>query len=309
MIDLFGNDSEYIYHVNIYADEIQGKVCPYTKNLWNYIGIIIEDLDRPLLKDIIDKRYRENFDKTSEYFEKNNKIVHWSEIRTADTKNICKRWLEYIMNPVESKGKFYSYILGLNDSLLKKEEFDENDEFNSKYNRFFRSAVLYALKTFFNGEKVVVENIFHEVGQQQNNKYFPWNIFIKLGNEKNISFNCQKINFLCKDHNKNERSNLIQLCDVILGISTSIIHGIEKSKATVKYREELLNLYLQLFKDLNENPYDKNNCYEYFNRIIIRFFPKQESDLNDIARLSNQFYFKRELYYLEQKSKQNLLIF
>ena len=44
MKDLFGNNKiESNIHVNVYADEIQGKVCPGTKHLWNYIGIIVED--------------------------------------------------------------------------------------------------------------------------------------------------------------------------------------------------------------------------------------------------------------------------
>jgi hypothetical protein len=195
--DLFGKELTYKpVSVNIYADEIQGRVCPYTGNLWNYIGILIEDLDNPLLDNIIYERFMGNFEKGSRYYEMNNKVVHWCEIRIADTKNICKRWFEFILNPEKSRKKFYSYILGLNDSYLKREEFDSADEFNSKYNRFFRSAVLYALKTIFNGGNVVVENIFHEEGQQQFNQYFPWHIIYKLGGKDNISFNCEKITFL-----------------------------------------------------------------------------------------------------------------
>jgi len=73
----------------IYADEIYAKKCPYTKHLWHYIGIIIENLEMPLINDIIDIRYIKNFDQRSHYYDKNNNIVHWSKIRTADTKNIC----------------------------------------------------------------------------------------------------------------------------------------------------------------------------------------------------------------------------
>ncbi len=48
-----------------------------------------------MLADIIRERYMGNFDEQSKYFEMNNKIVHWCQIRTADTKNICRRWFEY----------------------------------------------------------------------------------------------------------------------------------------------------------------------------------------------------------------------
>lgn len=71
------------------------KKCPCTGYSWHYIGIIVEDLSTNMLADIIRERYMGNFDEQSKYFEMNNKIVHWCQIRTADTKNICRRWFEY----------------------------------------------------------------------------------------------------------------------------------------------------------------------------------------------------------------------
>lgn len=35
---------EDLIEVNIYADEIQSKECPYTKEQWFYIGVIVEDV-------------------------------------------------------------------------------------------------------------------------------------------------------------------------------------------------------------------------------------------------------------------------
>ncbi|MDA3780282.1 MAG: hypothetical protein PF487_08735, partial [Bacteroidales bacterium] len=254
MKELFGNKIiEKPVRVNIYADEIQSKVCPISNNKWHYIGLIVENLDHPLLENIICKRFIGNYDKKSRYYDKNNKIVHWSEIRIADTKNICKRWFKYILNPDQSKNTFYSYIFGLNDSKLIREEFDINDEFNSKYNRFFRSAILYSLKTFFPKKNIIVENIFHEEGQQQNNQYFPWHCIYKLKKFENITFQCNEISFLPKDHKKNKLSNIIQLCDSVLGVSTSIIHGIKKSNKS-KYREELADIYSPLLQRLIEKP-------------------------------------------------------
>jgi len=310
MRDLFGNNihGERPVHVNLYADEVQGRRCPFSGAVWNYIGVVVEDIAHPLLDDIIYERFIGNFDQQSRYYDMNNRTVHWSEIHSKDSKNICKRWFEYILNPDKSRNKFFCYILGLNDSYLAKEEFDTEDEFNSKYNRFFRSAVSYSLKTFFGDKKVIVENIFHEEGQQSYNQYFPWHIIHKLKREKAISFNCAEVIFLPKDHKKDERSNLIQLCDAVLGVSASIIHGIKKSKAS-KYREELANLYIHLFKRIIENPKNRSSRFEYHNRIMIRFFPRERTTLNDERRLLNQFYSKRPLYYLEQKSGQERLDF
>jgi len=302
--DLFGNEIyQKTVRINIYADEVYGKECPYSKNIWHYIGIIIENLESPLIDDIVSKRFMDNFDQDSPYYHKNNKIVHWSEIRTADAKNICKRWFEYILDPNKSRKTFYSCILGLNDSNLNKDEFDTEDDFNSKYNRFFRSTVLYAIKTFFNGKQVNVENIYHEEGQQHYNNYFPWYTIYKLKQEENIQFNCDEITFLPKDHKIDRRSNIIQLCDTILGVSTSIIHGIEKSKAS-KYREELADQYCDMFRKIIDNPRNKNSQYEYYNRIIINFFPKEITAPDDIRRNMHQFYSCRPLFYIEQNSGQ-----
>ncbi len=62
--------------INIYADEIQLKKCPYTNEKWIYIGIVVEDLSNPLLKDIIEERFCNNFDKKCPYYASNNRIIH-----------------------------------------------------------------------------------------------------------------------------------------------------------------------------------------------------------------------------------------
>lgn len=298
MRDLFGKSHvRKSISINIYADEIFSKTCPLCGDNWFYIGLLVEDLSNPLLGDIIQERFKGNLDKSSKYYEKNNKIVHWSEIRSADTKNICKRWFEYILTPHESRKKIYSYILGINNSKLEKEKFDVKDEFNSKYNRFFRSAVLYALKTFFPNQKIFVKNIFHEEGTQRSHEFFPWHCIYKLKRKDDITFNCQIIKFLPKDHRKKKESNLIQLCDCILGASTSIIHGINESKNS-KYREELAKIYYPLFSRVIYNSKNKTSRYSHYNRIIARFFPRVRVVFdNDYKCLNNNFFVKRKLFY------------
>ncbi len=309
MKDLFENEIQNKpSEVNIYADEVISKKCPYTKDRWHYIGIIVEDYNNSLLDDIIAQRYCNNFDKNSSYYKKNNKIIHWAEIKSADETNIIKRWFEYILNPTKSKTKFYSYILGINDSLLNKEDFDSHQEFNSKYNRFFRSAIRYALKCFFPNRKIIIKNIYHERGEQQIHKYFPWHVIYKLKEEEPefFTFETKEIIFLPKDHNINEKSNIIQLCDCILGASVSLLDGIEKSNRA-QYRIELDEIYLPLFKRMIENPSNARSSYKHSNRIMIRFFPKEKTMPDDIKRLTNQFYTDRKIKYLEDISGQEKL--
>lgn len=303
--DIFGNEiAEEPVEVNIYCDEIQSKKCPETKEEWFYIGIVVEDVSNPLLSDIISERFCGNLDKNSPFFKKNNRIIHWSEINDADTKNICKRWFEYILTPEKSEKKFYAYILGVNDSKLNREEFASKSSFNSKYNRFFRSALLYALKTFFPNKKIIVRNVFHESGQQEHHEYFHWHCIYKIQKkEELIEFKCKEIVPLPKDHKIDERSNLLQLCDAFMGACTSIIHGIKESKAS-KYREELMDLLLPLVERMMRNPKNLNSRYKYANRIMIAFFPKEKTRPDDIRRVKNQFFTERHLHYLETKSGQ-----
>lgn len=306
--DLFGNEIiDKPIRVNIYADEIFKKECPYTKDEWFYIGIILEKLDNSLLDDILIERFCNNFDRTSIYFEKNNKIVHWNEIRIADTKNICMRWFKYILESNRSRNKFFSYILGINNSKLNIEEFDIHNKFNSIYNRFFRSAILYALKTLFPKKQIIIENIYHEEGQQEFHKYFPWHCIYKIDQkEENMIFRCSEIKFLPKDHKKDKRSNLIQLSDTFMGACIGIIHGIHKSKKS-KYREELMDCILPLVQRMIKEPKNKNSHYQHANRIMIRFFPNQNTKPDDIRRVFNHFYSNRKLYYLNAKNIQLMI--
>jgi len=296
-VDLFGkNIKAEPLKINIYADEIQPKECSTTKQKWFYIGIIVESLANPLLDDIVAERYCGNIDKNSAYFIKNDRALHWSEISDADTKNIAERWLKYIMTPDKSRNKFYCYILGINDSLLSKDEFGGKD-FTNRYNRFFRSCVLYALKCFFPFRNIVIENIYHEEGPQSQHEYFPWHIINKFSEkQKNIEFNCSKIEFLPKSHRNDKKSNIVQLVDLFMGVTTSIIHGVEDSKAT-EYRKPLMDLAVPLVQRMIDAPKNRNSNFQYANRIMIAFFPKTKSEPGDRQRLTQQFFTKRDLVY------------
>jgi len=161
-----------------------------------------------------------------------------------------------------------------------------------------------ALKTMFSSKEIIVNGIYHEEGQQKYHDYFPWHCIYKIESiDDKIRFNCNEIVFLPKDHKKDENSNLIQLTDLFLGVCTSSLHGIEKSKRS-HYREELMQIFLPLFKRMIDEPYNKNSSYKHSNRIMIRFFPKEKLAPDDIRRLMNQFYCKRRIFFLEKKSGQ-----
>ncbi len=299
MINLFGEKIiENPLAVNIYADEsMDRKDC--NGNNWDYICIIIEREDNPLLPAIKSERFLNNFDFSSPYYLKNNKILHWSEIYSADEKNICKRWFEFIVNSCKSSGKFYCYILGLNETYLNDYEFDKNDRFNSIYNRFFRTAIEYALKCFFGTRKIIVNGIYHEQGIQQNSLLFNWHSIFKLSNE--FEFKCNSICFLPKDHKQDEKSNILQLCDCFLGAVINIIHGLKCAKSKKSsYKKDLLDIILPLVEELTSV-----NCLnrkdKFSDSVLIRFFPKDHTDKDSPKRQTNLFYCSRDLKYKKDK--------
>lgn len=309
--DLFGNSIiEKPIEVNIYADEAMDRKCPYSGNNWHYICLIVERLDKPLLEDIIKKRHCDsnpndgNYQQ-SPYFEKNNKIIHWTDLRSADEKNICQRWFNYILDPNKSAEKFYCYILGLNESFLNQDEFDKKQKFNSIYNRFFRTAISYGLKCFFGGKKVIVKNIYHEQGQQQDHEYFYWHPVDKLSNEESDFFSFEKttITFLTKDHTQKPESNILQLCDCFLGAVVNIVHGLESyDSSRSKYKLELLKNLSELVNGMVNESNNLKSSYQHANRIMIRFFPKEKTEKDSLQRYTNQFYTKRKLKFIEDVS-------
>lgn len=305
--DLFGNQvKEKTVEVNIYADEAMDRKCPYTGNNWHYTCLIVERLDNPLLDEIIslrhcgfnpdDESYRQN-----EYFDKNNKIIHWVDLSSADEKNICKRWFDFILNPNKSEQKFFCYILGINESFLNPDEFDKNKKFNSIYNRFFRTAIEYSLKCFFNGKKVIIKKIYHEQGQQQHSR-FKWHPIDKLSEEEQVLFHfeCKNIQFLGKDHTVDARSNILQLCDCFLGAVVNIIHGLENHDSKrARSKIDILKNLLPLVGSMTDKRYGKNSEYVNGNRIMIRFFPKSKTQQDTLERKTNQFYTNRRLKFKE----------
>jgi len=308
--NIFSSRIKKIKRVNIYADEVQNCKDSNTGDLWHYIGLIIEDLDFPLLPEIIKLRYCGLKDEKTPYFEKNNITLHWVDTRSIDEQNIYKRWLHYILNPDKktynqpscfevspSKKTFYSYVLGINSSKLNPSEFATKNKFCSEYNRFFRTAILGSLKYFFPKKKIIVNNIFHEVGSQEKHEYFPWYSIYKIDKEyRDILFLKNKIEFVGKDTNKNEKSNMLQLCDFILGLNVNVFHGLEKSNRS-NYKKPLLDIYLPLCDRLINKPKNKNSSYKYCNRISVSFFPKEKKKVTDFRRYPNQFYKKRPLVY------------
>ena len=297
--DIFGNSTEkpkldpVLVNVNIYADEIQSVVHSLNGEEWIYTGAIYEIKQTPILPDLIRERYCQYKPNWEKHTEKNDTDIHWSYLKDdLNKKFIVKRWLAYILNDCLEDRKFRFSLFGINLSNLNRNEFGDKQLFNTIYNRFFRSMLLYSLKKLFDNKIVVVDNIYHERGQQVKHEYFDWHTIYKLDQDENLNFSTRNIQFLPKSHRDDQRSNVLELCDVLLGIFKDVHLGINYDTYPSTKKEILDSEFTQelLIKRLVKNPGNPNSKYGYADRFNISLFPNKQSEPDTIFRRTDHFY-------------------
>ena len=307
MEDLFWNSTSKPIELNIYADESKSR----RDSNWDerhYICIIIDNLtNEPLLTSIENVRFNNNRSNNN-FYEKNNKIIHRCDISSADEKNICKRWFQYILD--NKIWNFYCAVLWINVSLLSNESF-WCKSFNVIYNRFFRTVIIYAIKKYFHWYNVVIKNIFHEKWEQEDYDIFSTHSIKKINTLcENINVECDEIIFLWKDHRNNRHANLLQLCDAYLWAVINILDWCEdyKSKRFLNNKKELIDMMLPLIERLITKPKNKNSSFNYYKHQSISFFPEKWDNLwwelnkELVEKYISKFYTIRSLKYKEDMS-------
>lgn len=306
LLDLFGNpvDTGKAIRVNVYADEVWETKHHITGETWIYTAALYERTDKPVLSSVISTRYCTEKDGWEEYRDKNDTDIHWAELgKDRNKKFVVERWLKLIRDDCFSNRKFYFSLSGINLTNLNLNEFDEKQRLNSVYNRFFRAMLKYSLKKFF-GSGVVVENIYHEQGSQQNHSFFDWHTIFKLDQDEHLNFNCDRIEFLPKSHRDDMRSNMLQLCDILIGIYKDSHCGLPESLKN-ESRREILNsdITQELFiKRILRKPKNINSNYGYANRFHLSFFPKINTSPDSIKRFANNYYENHEIVFASENN-------
>lgn len=308
MRDLFQNEVGDEVEVNIYADEIWDVEHSVTKEKWLYMISIYEEVEKPILEDLISRRYCKDREGWEAYRDKNGVDIHWAEMGTDKNKQfVVQRWIDWIYQDCAEQRKFYFSMQAINLSNLNLEEFDDKQTLNSIYNRFFRSMVQYSLKKFFSGRQVTVKEVFHESGSQEKHKYFSWHFIQEL--QKEFTFDCHKITFLPKSHKEDKRSNIIQLCDVLGGVIKDLHIGYSVSKK-MKNRDEIIkSIAVQelIVKRVIEKPKNYKSSFGYHNRFHLSFFPRVNSKAQDkIERLKNNYYNEKEVEWAYKKDSRQI---
>lgn len=288
--------------VSIYADEIQEVESLITKEKWIYTAAIYERHDKNILDDLIFHRYKKQELNWHDYKEKNDLDIHWYGLRSAAKKDIVTRWFKYLLSDCQNEKKFYFSLLGINVTNLNLAEFGRAQTFNAVYNRFFRSMLKYSLKKFFS-DGVLVKNIYHEEGPQQSHTHFDWHTILKLEADEKLDFDCRKIEFLPKSHRSSERSNIIQLCDVLLGLFKDLHLGVDETY-NINKKELISSPFIQdlLIDRVIKKPGNTKSSYSYCNRFNISLFPKIKSEPGSIHRKLDNYYTlsKVDLAYLNK---------
>jgi hypothetical protein len=230
---------------------------------------------------------------------KNDKEVHYHELRQADIYHIACRWLGFFLS---DKRLTYLYILGINLSRLNFDFFGSAagaERYYRIYNRFFRTALQKSVKSYFSSaHKIVIDRIFHDSGDIQGYESFPWHSIYKLGTmDPKLLFQCNNIDFIESDHriSRINESHLIQYLDLLLGLVYNCFHATGKNARA----KELTLRVCELVERLVKAPGNIHSSYEYVNRLSIDFFPKHsistEDNLINTCLRSDSFYKKRVL--------------
>jgi len=208
---------------------------------------------------------------------------------------------------MKNLGLVYFNVLGIDLTKLNLERFGENKGRDLNiYNRFFRTLVAGGAKFFFSEYKeIVIKNIYHDKGSQEEHEYFPWYTPYKLNlNDDKIRVIGDQIIFIDSDHRNYPDSNgvdfrresqLVQFIDLILGSIHCCLHA----SATRREKIELGLIIKPLLRRLMEKPKNKNSSYHYYKKQQIQFFPKRKiSEFSD--KFTKQLDFNGNIVKLEK---------
>ena len=146
-------------------------------------------------------------------------------------------------------------------------------------------------------DNVVVDNIYHDIGEMENHKYFRKQVInYSNWNEDRIIMNCNEISFIqTTDDNCLEQNNVfLQLIDLFLGESIALIHGDVDNK-------NKKDLALKIFPIVDHCLNRPNNPNSNYHKLYyISFFPKYRitdnmNEFDKTLKKYDNFFYKREI--------------
>lgn len=298
-------------NITIFCDEIKNisftdKISNIYEN-WDYIGILIVPTCnvKELAYELNSKRCPNsdyNICENNCPFHSKNKVkVHYQDYSDTINYQIADRWCDIIINNTKYNTKFYTHILGINTAKIDKSYFKADDRItnveNNIYNRFFRTAIIYPIKSYFTDyDEVIIDDIIHDCGNMDHHPYFKRQPLKKINLEvEKVRLNCKEITTLQTDNNNCMQDNnlMLQLIDLYLGAAMNCLHYTGK-----KNKEKIALKLFPVIERCLYNPFNKNSKYYKINSIS--FYPKYKIDKDDdwidkMIKMQDNFYCNREL--------------
>jgi hypothetical protein len=239
--------------------------------------------------------------------------IHCASLTRRQKAELAKRWLNTVLWDREKR--FHFYVLGLSLDRLQPAAFGGAGRHQRVYNRFFRSAVAYTLRSYFAGnQSVAVASIFHDQTHMENDPLFDWHTIWRLDEEyPDVTFADSRIRFIDSDHRKEKaapaHSHFIQLIDLILGATRQCLDCTSEKQYMTEAAKTIMPLVERLTD--NETRSNPNSRYQHFKRCSIAFFPSAKLTLDQLAdpweRVSSTFFYQRPLSLRDRLSGQGRL--
>ncbi len=289
MKDLFGADIQAKEaFLSIYCDErkIDSQAHP-NRESWVYITLlIIPDSKKLEVLEILNK-HRNNKDVRYYGELKFRKIDKTSRISTIT--RLAKLWLQEIIN--DTNKCFYFKVFGIKKDNLLFELFGAGTTSKGKYatiyNRFFRTAFLSAINSYFpreEYEKITISGLFHDSqGRLEAHEFFPWHLPYKVTDGR-VDFKSDQFCFIDSNHRAEPKykddSQFIQLADLLVG---SVSHCLDLPTQSSKGKNEIAEVILPLLKEMLGSVYSKVSQFEYFRKYDVSFYPSKKLTLEQFS--------------------------
>jgi hypothetical protein len=259
-------------HLTIFADE-RKKLC---QDRWDYIGVLI--IKTEYIQEFLDEI---EISRKEAQYPFALKFTDIGDHPKSNKLHLGFKWIDLISDELtRKKNRIYFKGFGIDNHNLDHSFFDDTGKpskiYANVYHRFFRTTILGAMKWFFKGQEIIVDNIYHDSeGNLQSHEFFDYHIIEKGINEENISFACERIIFLRSDHNKETDypylSHFIQFADFFLGATTQCIHRHNKSSIG---QNKIAEKIYPTVKKMMTKPFNVNAAY--YKRYDISHFPNEK---------------------------------
>ena len=196
----------------------------------------------------------------------------------------------------------YFNILYVDLDKLDFDKFGVDKDTTNIYNRFYRTVLLSAKSFYFKDQNIIIKNIYHDnADAKEKHEYFKWHVIDYLNSKKRVDIKTDEITFINSNHRayedkeSKENAQLIQLIDLILGLSNQILFQPSRSKNKIK----VANDFYPLFKRLWNRPYNPNSSYNYLRSQQVSIFPKttinSQKDFEGLINDTHQFHHEIEI--------------